>query len=387
MRIIIYTGKGGVGKTSIAAATACRLADNGKKVLIISTDQAHSLGDCFEKKLNGEPVRIFKNIDALEIDTVYESKKAWKNVHDYLKQIITEKANGGIEVDEALLFPGFDELFSLLRILDAYQDNKHDVIIVDCAPTGETLSLLCYAERLTVFADKIIPMIRTVNTAIGSLISKKTSVPKPKDIVFEEFAALIKRLAQLQKILRDRTVTDIRIVITPERIVLEEARRAYTWFQLYDFGVDAIFINKIYPEQALDGYFENWKTVQEDHIRIARESFINQKFFTLELWEEEIRGKKLLDKAAEALYGETDPMELFCNETSFHIEEVHGTLLFVMHLPFINQHDISILKEDADIIVSIKNETRRFHLPDNMARRTLSNHIYEDGQLKIMLDY
>lgn len=387
MRIIIYTGKGGVGKTSIAAATACRIADNGKKVLIISTDQAHSLGDSFGTKLSGEPVRIFKNIDALEIDTVYESKKAWKNVHDYLKQIITEKANGGIEADEALLFPGFDELFSLLRILDAYQDNKHDVIIVDCAPTGETLSLLCYAEKLTVFADKIIPMIRTVNTAIGSLISKKTSVPKPKNIVFEEFAALIKRLAQLQKILRDRTVTDIRIVLTPERIVLEEARRAYTWFQLYDFGVDAIFINKIYPEQALDGYFENWKTVQEEHIRIARESFTNQKFFTLELWEEEIRGKKLLDKAAEALYGETDPMELFCSETSFHIEEAHGTLILVMNLPFINQQDISILKEDADIIVSIKNETRRFHLPDNMARRTLSNHIYEDGQLKIMLDY
>jgi len=274
-----------------------------------------------------------------------------------------------------------------LRILDAYQDNKHDVIIVDCAPTGETLSLLCYAEKLTVFADKIIPMIRTVNTAIGSLISKKTSVPKPKDIVFEEFAALIKRLAQLQKILHDRTVTGIRIVITPERIVLEEARRAYTWFQLYDFGVDAIFINKIYPEQALDGYFENWKTLQEEHIRIARESFINQKFFTLELWDEEIRGKKLLDKAAEALYGETDPMELFCSEPSFHIEEAHGTLILVMNLPFINQQDISILKEDADIIVSIKNETRRFHLPDTMARRTLSNHIYENGQLKIMLDY
>lgn len=387
MRIIIYTGKGGVGKTSIAAATACRLADNGKKVLIISTDQAHSLGDSFGEKLSGEPVRIFKNIDALEIDTVYESKKAWKNVHDYLKQIITEKANGGIEADEALLFPGFDELFSLLRILDAYQDNKHDVIIVDCAPTGETLSLLRYAEKLTVFADKVIPMIRTVNTAIGSLISKKTSVPKPKDIVFEEFAALIKRLAQLQNILHDRTVTGIRIVITPERIVLEEARRAYTWFQLYDFGVDAIFINKIYPEQALDGYFENWKTLQEEHIRIARESFINQNFFTLELWDEEIRSKKLLDKAAEALYGETDPMELFCSEPSFHIEEAHGTLILVMNLPFINQQDISILKEDADIIVSIKNETRRFHLPDNMARRTLSNHIYENGQLKIMLDY
>ena len=140
-------------------------------------------------------------------------------------------------------------------------------------------------------------------------------------------------------------------------------------------------------KQALAGYFENWKTVQEEHIRIAKESFIHQKFFTLELWEEEIRGKELLDKAAGALYGEIDPMELFCSEPSFHIEEAHGTLLFVMHLPFINQNDISVLKEDADIIVSVKNETRRFHLPDNMARRTLTNHSYENGRLKIMLDY
>lgn len=387
MRIIIYTGKGGVGKTSIAAATACRIADSGKNVLIISTDQAHSLGDSFEKNLSSEPVRVFKNIDAVEIDTIYESKKAWKNLHDYLKQIITEKANRGIEADEALLFPGFDELFSLLRILDAYEENRHDVIIVDCAPTGETLSLLCYAEKLSVFADKIIPMIRTVNKAIGSLISKKTSVPKPKDIVFDEFSYLIKRLAQLQDILRDRRITSIRIVITPERIVLEEGRRAYTWLQLYDFGVDAIFINKIYPEKALDGYFEHWKTIQEENMRMAQESFIHQKFFTLELWEEEIRGKALLDKAGQALYGAIDPSTLFCSEPSFHIEKVHGTVLFVMHLPFITQHDIAIAKEDADLIVSIKNETRRFHLPDMLSRRTLSKYMYEDGYLKIMLDY
>lgn len=387
MRIIIYTGKGGVGKTSIAAATACRIAKSGKNVLIISTDQAHSLGDSFEKKVSGEPVRIGKNLDALELDTVNESKKAWKNLHDYLKQIITEKANGGIETDEALLFPGFDELFSLLRILDAYEENKHDVIIVDCAPTGETLSLLCYAEKLSVFADKIIPMIRTVNKAIGSLISKKTSVPKPKDRVFDEFSSLIKRLTQLQSILRDRTITSVRIVITPERMVLEEGRRAYTWLQLYDFGVDAIFINKIYPEKALDGYFAPWKTIQEEHMRMARESFIHQKFFTLQLWEEEIRGTALLDKAAQELYGDSDPTALFCSEPSFHIEKVHGTVLFVMHLPFITQHDIAIAKEDTDLIVSIKNETRRFHLPDTLSRRTLSKYVYEDGYLKIMLDY
>lgn len=387
MRIIIYTGKGGVGKTSISAATACRLAGSGKKVLVMSTDPAHSLSDSFGIPLASEPVSVLENLDALELDTVHESKKAWKNLHDYLRQIITEKANDGIQADEVLLFPGFDELFALLRILDAYESNEYDAVIVDCAPTGETLALLCYSEKLTVFADKVIPMIRTVNTALGSLISKKTSVAKPQDIVFEEFSFLIKRLTQLQTILRDRTVTSIRIVATPERIVLEEARRSYTYFQLYDFGVDAIFINKIYPEKALDGYFEQWKTVQEENLRIAHESFAGQKFFTLELWQKEIRGVKLLDKAAEALYGSVDPMEVFCSESSFYIEKAHGTMIFALHLPFAELGDISVIKEDTDIIVSVKNETRRFHLPDMMSRRLLSQYVYESGTLKIMLDY
>ena len=387
MRIIIYTGKGGVGKTSISAATACRLAHDGKKVLIMSTDLAHSLSDSFGVKLGNEPVSIAENLEAMEIDTIHESQSAWRHLHDYLKQIITEKANGGIETDEALLFPGFDELFSLLRILSAYEQNKHDVIIVDCAPTGETLALLCYAEKLSVFADTIVPLVRNINSAVGSLISKKTTVPKPKDAVFDEFAYLVKRLSQLQTILRDRTITTMRLVTTPERVVLEETRRSYTWLQLYDFGVDAVFINKIYPEQALKGYFEHWKSIQEEHIRLVHESFINQKIFTLQLSDQELQGKPCLCKAAQELYGQADPLEVFCTEAAFRIEEMHGTRFFCIHLPFITPHDITVAKENADLIISVRSETRRFHLPERINRRKLSGYEYKDGQLRIGFDY
>ena len=273
MRILFYTGKGGVGKTSIAAATAVSLAHRGKKVMIMSTDQAHSLGDVFECPLDGSAKRVTEGLDALELDPGAEGRKAWGNLKDYLRQIISDKANGGLAAEEALLFPGLEELFSLLKILEICDEDAYDVLIVDCAPTGETLSLLRYPERLCVLSDSILPSIRSMNRAFGGLISRKTTVPKPRDEVFAEFERLVKQLNRLQEILRDRQRVSLRIVATPERIVLEEARRSYSWLQAFDFGVDAVFINRILPAEALKGYFEAWIPLQEKSLQLARESF------------------------------------------------------------------------------------------------------------------
>ena len=281
MRILFYTGKGGVGKTSIAAATALFLANLGQKVILMSTDQAHSLGDVLDRKLNGEISQIFKNLDVVEIDTIEESKRVWKNLQDYLKQIISEKSNNGIEIEEALLFPGLEEVFSLLKILDIYEDNKYDVMIVDCAPTGQSLSMLTYSEKLNMLADTILPMVQSINSIFGSAISKKTSVPKPRDVVFEEFKNLAKRLSSLYDIFHNKDSTGIRIVTTSEQIVLEEARRNYTWLQLYDFNVDAVYMNRLYPKEVMQGYFEGWKNIQNDNIHLAKESFSKQKLFKL----------------------------------------------------------------------------------------------------------
>lgn len=387
MRILIYTGKGGVGKTSIAAATAIHLARAGKRVLIMSTDQAHSLGDSFDTVLGGEPTSVLEGLDAMEIDPAEESRKAWGGLRDYLKQIISEKANGGIAADEALLFPGLEELFSLLRILDACEEGCHDVIIVDCAPTGETLSLLRYPERLSVLADKLLPAVRSFNSALGGLISRKTSVPKPRDEVFAEFDKLVKRLNELQKILRDRDQTSLRIVMTPERIVLDEARRSYTWLQVYDFGVDAVYVNKIYPQQALVGYFKAWIDLQAESLRLVEESFTQQKIFHLPLQEEELRGIDMLAAIADRMYREIDPADIFCKEQAFHIEEENGTRIFVIDLPYAAMHELNVVKEKGDLILSFRNETRRFHLPDKLSRRRLTGWSFEDGQMKIRMDY
>lgn len=388
MRILFYTGKGGVGKTTISAATACFLAEQGKKVLIMSTDQAHSLEDSFEKRLNSEPQEIYPCLYAMEIDSVEEGRKVWENMQEYLREIISKKANYGIETDEALLFPGFDEVFALLRILEIYEENKYDAVIVDCAPTGQSLSMLTYAEKLQMIADAVIPMVKNINSIFGSFISKKTSVPKPKEIVFDEFNNLVKKLTKLYEILKNQEETSIRIVTTPEHIVLQEAKRNYTWLKLYGFNVDAVYINKLYPEDMLKGYFCDWKEYQEKSISVAEKSFKRQKIFKLELQSDEILGKNKLYKTGESLYSESNPLDIFVRTESFFIEDKNGTRTFILELPFVkDKNEISVFKDGQDIIISWLNETRRFHFPEKLRRREISEYIYENGYLKIKMDY
>ena len=389
MRILIYTGKGGVGKTSIAAATAVRLAKEGKKVLLMSTDQAHSLGDSLCMKLDTEAREVFPGLEALEIDPSRESRRAWGTLQDYLRQLIEQKANGGIEADEVLLFPGLEELCSLIRILEAYEEGKHDVIIVDCAPTGETLALLRYPERLSVLADRLLPMIRGVTSVFGGLISRRTTVPKPRDLVFAEFDALVKRLNELQKILRDRSVTSMRIVTTPERIVLEEARRSFTWINEYDFGVDAVCINRIYPEEAMRGYFEGWNEMLKESLKIASESFPGRKQFSLLLQENEIRGTAALERAAADLYGEEDPSEIFCRQEAFRMvyDPQSGLRSLLIALPYAAEDEIRVEKEENDLLLYVRSEVRRLRLPDLLCRRELSGWTFDNGELQIRFGY
>ena len=410
MRILVFTGKGGVGKTGIAAATAVKTASLGYRTMVMSTDQAHSLADAFERRIGALPVRIADNtgalsapvadntgaeatkangfLDALEVDPAVESERTWGSLKGYLRQIIEEKSGSGLASEEALIFPGLEELSSLLRILDFTDSGLYDVIIVDCAPTGETLSLLRYPEQLRVLTDKVLPMVRSFNSALGGLISRATTVPKPRDAVFAELDALSGRLAELQRILCDRQKTSLRIVMTPESIVVDEAQRCYAWLNAFDFGVDAVYVNRIYPQEAMKGYFAGWEKIQEKSLRRIEESFTDQEIFRLLLQDRELRGMDVLTDAGRQLYsgpGREDPTAVFCTEQSYRIERnlEDGSWVMTVKLPYMTADDLSVSKEESDLILGVRNETRRFRLIDQCSRRRLTGWKYGDGQLVI----
>ncbi len=381
MRIIIYTGKGGVGKTSMAAATASKIARDGKKVLVMSTDQAHSLGDSFDRKVGKEPVEITKNLYAVEIDTVYESEKSWGNLKDYVRQLLTARGGGGIEAEELLVFPGLEELFSMFQILDVYESGVYDTLIVDCAPTGETLSLLKYPERLSGFIRKILPIERTATRTVGKVIEKTMKVPMPKDNVFDDIETLMERMKSLQKLLLDQEVVSLRVVTTPEKIVISEAKRNFTCLYLYRYNVDAVIVNHIYPAKAMEGYFNKWTRMQEEALQEIEESFSEVPRFYVELQQRELRTLEMLEGVGEEIFKEQNPNEVLFRQKIYEVNIEEKSLR--IYLPFADKKELRLEQEKNELLVGVRNEKRRFPIPPEFSGMEAAGAKFEEGYLKI----
>ena len=381
MRIIIFTGKGGVGKTSMAAATACSIAESGKKVLVMSTDQAHSLGDSFDMKLGKEPVNVLENLDAMEIDTVYESEKSWGNIRSYFKEFLTLKGGSGIEVEELLVFPGLEELFSLLKILDVYESGEYDTLIVDCAPTGETLSLLKYPEMLGELIEKVLPVKRKGIKTVGPIVEKVARVPMPEDKVFDDVEYLIDKMQRLQKLMLDKDIVSLRVVTTPERIVISEAKRNFTCLYLYHYNVDAVIVNHIYPEKAMEGYFSKWIKLQEQGLRDIQESFSEVPKFYVELQDSELRTLEVLRRIGGEIYESTDPDDVLFKKDIYISDKEERTLK--IYLPFAEKDELELEQVGTELLVGVRNERRRFPIPTEFEEYAVAGARFEDGYLCI----
>lgn len=382
MRLILYTGKGGVGKTSIAAATALHIAKSGKKVMIMSTDQAHSLADSFDVKLSSEPTKITENLDALEVDVVVESEEAWGNMKDYMKTILTTKANDSIEADELLVFPGLEELFSLFKILDIYEHMSYDTLIVDCAPTGETLSLLKFPEMFGQMIETALPVKRKMVKSVGPLIEKVTKMPMPEDSVFQDVENLVNKLERLQDLLLDKTTTSLRIVTTPEKIVIKETKRNFTWLQLFNYNVDAIIVNKVYPKEALEGYFNKWVTLQSEGLKTLEESFRDIPVFQHMLLQYELKTIPILESVG-SLYGDLDPTLVFATRRIFSVEQVDDLYRMSIYLPFAEKETMDLGQKEGEIEIAIQNEKRCITLPDALRGKKIINAKLDAGVLAI----
>lgn len=387
MRILLYTGKGGVGKTSIAAATACKIAETGKRVLIMSTDQAHSLGDSFDRKLGNEPLEIAEHLYAMEIDAVAESEHAWGNIKDYLKKLLTSRSGESIEAEELLVFPGFEELFSLFKILDIYKGGNYDVLIVDCAPTGETISLLKFPEMFGDLLGKIMPIKRKAIKVAGPLVEKTTKIPMPKETLFDEAEVLCSKIEQLQDLMSDKEIVSLRIVTTPEKIVVKEAKRNFAYLHMYDYNVDAIIVNKVYPKSSLAGYFNQWIENQQKSLEDIRQSFFGIPVFEMEFLKHELRTVERLKKAADMVYRDTDPGEVLAVQNIFVLEKVQDRYWLKIAIPFVDKQELELEQKGEELALTIKNERRNLLLPPKLREYEVAGAKYEEEMLKIEFEH
>lgn len=383
MRIILFTGKGGVGKTTCAAATALRSAQEGYKTLVVSTDPAHSLSDALNVELKPEPMQIAENLWGQEFDVYYSMKKHWDNMRNLMLTLFRWNGVKNIVAEELSVLPGMEEASAFLWIEQYYREKTWDVLIIDSAPTGETLTLLSLPQVMQSWLTKALPKL-AIKT-VGSIIRRTSGVPIDKG--FEELDKLFTKLENVQKIMLDPTVCSIRIVANPERMVIQEAKRAYTYLQLYGYNVDAIIVNRILPEEmgGAGSVFEKYIKSQAEYLQEIDESFSPLPIFKVQHLGQEVFGMELLDKIGRSIYGELDPKKIFHRESPFAVKEEKDHYVISMHLPFIGSSDFKLNKYGDELVINLGGRRKSVFLPRFANYLELDGHEFKDNWLKVKL--
>lgn len=384
MRIILFTGKGGVGKTTISAATAVHAAHMGYRTLVMSTDQAHSLADSFDIDLDDHPVAIETNLWAQEINVLMEMEENWRIVQDYVASVMTAKGLDELIAEEMAVFPGMDELFSLLEIRKVDASGKYDCLIIDCAPTAQTLRLLSFPDVASWYMQKFFPIERTLSKAIRPVIKSFMSVPVPKAEVFDSIEKIFTQLEDLKALLTDANRTSVRLVVNPEKMVIRETQRAYTYLSLYGYPVDCVITNRILPSVIKDKYFEQWHHVQDRYRKTIGEAFSPLPIREASLMDTEVIGNALLAKMAEDIYKNEDPTTVFFREQPQKIQKTGEDYILRLKLPFTEKKDIQILQTMDQLIVRVGNYRREIILPTTLAVLSVEKAKLQRGELMIV---
>jgi arsenite-transporting ATPase len=382
-RTILYTGKGGVGKTSVAAATARRCATAGLRTVVLSTDPAHSLSDSLETPLGSEPTLVEANLWAQEVQAQLEMERNWGAVQRWLGEWLTDRGVMDIAAEELTVPPGMDELFSLLQIKRHHASGEFDAVIVDCAPTGETLRLLSFPDICRWWLEKVFPWERRIVAAARPIARNILDVPLPGDEVFAEMQRLVRNLVAMNEILRDRERASVRLVINPDRMVIREAQRTFTYLNLYGFLTDAVVVNRVFPEQVADGYFGPWRERQREHLRAVEDGFAPVPVLTARYFEEEVVGARMLDRLAGELFADRAPEELLHAELAHELTSADGRAELRLHIPFTEKGELELKKVGPELIVVVGREKRTIILPSALARHRPAGARFEGGTLTV----
>ena len=381
-KIILYTGKGGVGKTSIAAATASYLAGKGKKTLIVSTDPAHSLSDAFEFQLGPTPTKITENLWGQEISVIEAINSHWKELKIYLTGLFQSQGVDPTTAEEIATLPGFEEASHLLYIEEHINSGNYDVIIMDSAPTGESLKLLSFPEAMSWYMEKIFPLGRRTAKIIRPFVKPLTSIPFPDDDVLRNMESLYKSLKQIRDSLADPELTSIRLVTNPNRMSFNETKRAYTYLLLYGYNVDALIMNKLYPPET-GGFFKNWISSQEEILKETDEAFPDLKIFSLGMSRSETLGVVELEKMGRELYGDADPLMVFTRARPVEFKKVDNRYYVTMKLPFARKEGLNLFNRKGELVIEVENWRRIFYLPQSFADKNPVSAEFINGELNI----
>jgi arsenite-transporting ATPase len=382
MRIILYTGKGGVGKTSVAAATAVRSAELGYRTVVVSTDAAHSLGDSFDLPIGNEPIELAPKLKAQEIDVLHQMEKYWGRVQDWLTSILQWRGVDELIADEASVLPGMDELASLLQIVYLAETNQYDVIIVDCAPTGETLRLLSLPEVAKWYLTHVFPVERAAARLASPLLRTITDLPVPDDEVFAAIKDLILQLDRMHQLLADTQKSSVRLVLNPEKMVIKEAQRTFTYINLYGYSCDLVISNRVLPDAVSDDYFRALKESQQRYGTFIEEAFSPVPILKVPFFEQEVLGMDMLRRMANATYGDQDPTKVFFAGNAQEIEkDPSGGYLLRLKLPFTEKPNVRLTRAGDELAISLGNFRRNLVLPRVLATLQIDKARFEGSNL------
>lgn len=383
MRIVLYTGKGGVGKTSVAAATALRCADLGYRTIVISTDAAHSLADSFDLPLGPEPTLVAPNLWGQELDVLYQMDKYWGNAQRYFATVLAWRGLDDLIAEELAVLPGMEELASLLQIVHLHDDCDYEVIIVDCAPTGATLQLLSFPEVARWYLEKIFPFERKAVQLSRPILRAVTDLPIPDEELFDTIAALILQLTRMHTLLSDPQKASVRLVLNPEKMVIKEAQRTFAYLNLYGYPTDAVISNRLIPDRVHDSYFDSWKESQEKYSRMIEEAFSPLPIFKVPLFDQEVVGLAMLRRMAESIYGDGDPTKVYFIGRTHSVEKKNGCYILRLLLPFVEKQDLQLTRSGDELIVHIGNRKRNLILPRVLASLDIQSAKFDKDTLMI----
>jgi arsenite-transporting ATPase len=387
VRIILFTGKGGVGKTTVASATALRIAERGSKTLVMSTDPAHSLADAFEVDLGPRPVEVAPNLWAEQIDPQARLEENWREIQQHAIAVLNWAGLGEVEAEELSVIPGLDEIFSLADVKRHHDEGPYDVLIVDCAPTGETLRLLSLPDIIQWYMERIFPIERRVMGALRPVAKRVTSFPLPGEDVYAAVRRFYDKLDGVRRILVDNDTTTVRLVVNPERMVIAEAKRTFTYLNLFGYRVDAVVVNRVLPEEISDPYFVRWKEIQAEHMETIRESFEPVPLLNARLRRQEMTGIELLGDLGKEVYEAADAAEvLFRDDPMTIARRGDGVYVMTLKLPFARREDLDISRKADELFVRVGSYRRTIMLPRTLSARDVGSARIAGDRVEVLFE-